>query len=130
MYTAETWKQKQWKQLVSGGCRMDGSRSILLLHIHCVLWPHSPPPPAPEVWLCVSECMEQRSCTLWRVASAGMAGLSEPELPVSPLCSLHTCIFFNTLMNSTGHWLLHCPRSQDHLRSCGPQFTSKGHQAM
>jgi hypothetical protein len=37
--------------------------------------------------------MEQRSCTLWRVASAGMAGLSEPELPVSPLCALHTWIF-------------------------------------
>jgi hypothetical protein len=38
--------------------------------------------------------------------------------------------FFNSLMNSTRHWLFHCPRSQDHLRSCGPQFTSEGHQAM
>jgi hypothetical protein len=72
---------------------MDGSGSILLLHPHYVLWPHNLPPPLPEVGLCASECMEQGPHTLWRVASAGMAGLSEPELPVSPLCPLHTWIF-------------------------------------
>jgi hypothetical protein len=82
---------------------MGGSGSILLLHPHYVLWPHSPPPPNPEVGLFASECMEQGPRTLWRVAGAGMARLSEPEQPMSPLCSLHTWAFFSSFMNSTGH---------------------------
>jgi hypothetical protein len=44
-----------------------------------ILWPHSPPPPDPEVGLRASECREQGPHTLWKVVSAGMAGLSEPE---------------------------------------------------
>jgi hypothetical protein len=95
----------------------------------CTLASQSPSP-SPRSWaLCfrvhgtrILHSLEGGECrhgrTQWAWASC------EPSVSPAHLD------FFNSLMNSTRHWLFHCPRSQDHLRSCGPQFTSEGHQAM
>jgi hypothetical protein len=62
---------------------------------------------------------------LWRCGRCRWAWAAcEPSVFPS-----HLDLFYLTI-NSTGHWLFHCPRSQGHLRSCDPQLTSEGYQTM